>query len=1405
MEATENESPVERSQASLAWRFGLVALLLGLLSITSVGLGELRASFIQADDQASTKAVDEVAREVEQYVDRLLNSIERDGRRVSAHRDVRQQVSLAADSVYRPTAQRILLERLRRERLPERTSVELYDSEGDLLAWSDFSIPRGEGFEALPDSSHTRVVIDGSRRLVVIQIPVRDLDASVVGSVRIARVVEARVPVRNEYLREYRLADSWQRQIRIPFGLSFVTPPGPTIRTASLEDRSSFYIRAPDGMQIGRLQVPEPSAAVLALRVRARWSDVAAFWLTLLFGWGVFGLLHLTRFTTARYLDAPARRTLFAALGAGTVTAVAWWAVRFGLLALVVPARWFGRGLDGPDVFNPAFLATDFAGGVARTAGDLVITSGFSALFGLGALAFVLHISKRSVTRPQASRWGVFLALGVGALVAVGGIEFAGRLIGSSFADATIPYFDRAGPLPPLPVFFVLVAFLLVMLAAMSVAVAGLLWAWRSRTPWTGGWNHFAGSLAVVVGVTVVALPFLNTPAVTVLLGTIAAFLAAVYLSGAQARWGAPLTIRGALVLVLALASLVYPVVATAHVEKREALMVGAAEDFSEGQDARVLFAIEQVLGESSADDTLRKSLIAAASQNFRRGGRSLPTSAVNDTLAEPALPPLVQLDSIAADLVTGSLLASLADYSVSLGIFSPRGDSLAGYRDASVIEDEAVTSGAAPDRFSLARLRREFEAAGGDRLLVRQEAFRERLAAFRYAGLGPVRQGAEARLTGWVVIRVSPRPQRYVSETPFPQVLVPAGLYSDMGNGEVSFAEYRDGILVRSRGVEVGYRLPPTVQEAVAAHGDYWTTETVEDRTYRTYYLLEGAPNAEGGQERIMAVRIPEIEIYDHLFFLLRLTLAGLLLGCVIALISWPLRREYRMRYGRESRFRDRVLNRFLLVGVLAVAVTGLIGQRVIVEQNKSAVDDRLKRHLARVEALMPISGPFTEPEALLDGARPEVLAARAGLDLNLYSGPMLIASSRSQLVRQRLIDRRMPPDVYKRLFLEGERYAFAEERIGSFTYTTGFRAVAGHDGRVMGAIAVPSLPEQAAIEADQARMVAYLFGALLLLLIGIFALTTVMANQLTRPFRRLRAGLDSVGQGHIEAPIAADDAPDEVGELVDSFNKMQGQLAESRQRLAAQERQLAWREMARQVAHEIKNPLTPMKLSVQHLRRAYANKPSDDPKFSALLERISTTLIEQIDTLSRIAGEFSSFARMPRRVLEHVDLNEVVREAAALLHEDASSPENGSIRIELRLASEGLPVCADREEVRRAYINLLKNALQAMRESEDGGRATVTTDVSVVGPDGESDPEKIWAYSTVADTGPGITEEVRERIFEPNFSTKTSGMGLGLALVKRAVEESGGEIDFTTRLGEGTTFHLWWPLNMGPDEQPA
>ena len=211
----------------------------------------------------------------------------------------------------------------------------------------------------------------------------------------------------------------------------------------------------------------------------------------------------------------------------------------------------------------------------------------------------------------------------------------------------------------------------------------------------------------------------------------------------------------------------------------------------------------------------------------------------------------------------------------------------------------------------------------------------------------------------------------------------------------------------------------------------------------------------------------------------------------------------------------------------------------------------------------------------------------------------------------------------------------------------------------------------------------------------------------------------------------------------------------------------------MAKQVAHEIKNPLTPMKLSLQHLRQAVADRA---PNLGEIIERVTKTVTEQIDTLARIATEFSHFARMPERNFERCDVHRLLGESVELFRHIEG--------VEIRTTFSDTPIVlvADKDELRRVFVNILRNSVQAM---DRGGMIAVETEHRA--------HEGIIRFR---DTGAGIPEELRSKVFQPNFSTKTEGMGLGLAMSRRIVEDLNGRIDLESAVGRGTTITLTLPL---------
>ena len=294
--------------------------------------------------------------------------------------------------------------------------------------------------------------------------------------------------------------------------------------------------------------------------------------------------------------------------------------------------------------------------------------------------------------------------------------------------------------------------------------------------------------------------------------------------------------------------------------------------------------------------------------------------------------------------------------------------------------------------------------------------------------------------------------------------------------------------------------------------------------------------------------------------------------------------------------------------------------------------------------------------------------------------------------------------------------------------------------------------------------------FAYVLMVLVAIF-FAYIMSKFITKS---LKAISDKMYQTRFEKrnkKIAIDGASTEIKALVESYNNMIDALEESALKLASNEREQAWREMAKQVAHEVKNPLTPMRLSVQSFQQKF--NPEDKDIYKKV-EEYSKTLIQQIDTMSKIAEAFSSFAKMPTQNLEHLDFVEVLEHALDIFPDAVIS-----------FSSQKRPLFGDfdRDQLNRIVTNLVKNAIQSIPEDKIPKIQVLLSE------------KNSRIYIKVKDNGCGIEDAIAEKIFEPKFTTKTSGMGLGLPMVKNIIEAYGGYITYKTILGKGTLFEVSFP----------
>jgi signal transduction histidine kinase len=394
---------------------------------------------------------------------------------------------------------------------------------------------------------------------------------------------------------------------------------------------------------------------------------------------------------------------------------------------------------------------------------------------------------------------------------------------------------------------------------------------------------------------------------------------------------------------------------------------------------------------------------------------------------------------------------------------------------------------------------------------------------------------------------------------------------------------------------------------------------------------------------------------------------------------------------------------------------------------------------------------------------------------DINVYDQQgRLLVSSNDRIYDQNIMGSLMNPGAFRELQSQKISGFIREEKLGDLTYISAYYTIFDNDLNVKGYLNLPYFTNRQDLFreiSDYATTIINLFA----LVFAIAALVAyVIAHRITEPLNLIRLQMGLVKLGARNAPIEWNHN-DEIGLLIAEYNKMINELEVSSNKLAEGERQGAWREMAKQVAHEIKNPLTPMKLSLQHLQYAIERK---DPNLDDKYKKTTDLLIKQIDSLSKMAEEFSAFAKMPEARLEEVSLAVLIDETVQLFSKEQD------FSIHYTPISNELKVQVDPHQMTRVFTNIFKNATQAIPDNTKG-LLRVSGQV-----------EKGNIVLRFEDNGKGIPDALAPHIFSPNFSTKNSGMGLGLAMSKKIVEQFGGKISFQSAEGKGTTFFITLPL---------
>jgi two-component system, NtrC family, nitrogen regulation sensor histidine kinase NtrY len=396
-------------------------------------------------------------------------------------------------------------------------------------------------------------------------------------------------------------------------------------------------------------------------------------------------------------------------------------------------------------------------------------------------------------------------------------------------------------------------------------------------------------------------------------------------------------------------------------------------------------------------------------------------------------------------------------------------------------------------------------------------------------------------------------------------------------------------------------------------------------------------------------------------------------------------------------------------------------------------------------------------------------------GTDINFYDlQGNLVVSSNLIVYSKGILSEKMNPQAYYNLHNRNLVQFINDEQMGKVTYQSIYSPVRNEEGKAYAYLNIPSFDSQLELKREISNFLVTIINlnAFIFLIAGAIAL--FITNRITSSFTLIGDKMRAINLGKTNEEIPWH-RNDEIGGLVTEYNKMVNKLEASAAQLAKSEREGAWREMARQVAHEIKNPLTPMKLSIQYLQKAIDN---NSPNVKEMTSGVARTLVEQIDHLSKIAADFSQFANIGNSKNEVFDLHEMLSSLSSLY----LATEN--LEFHWQPVPQRIMLFSDKTQLNRLFTNLLQNAVEASATNENK-EISMTEELN-----GE------FITIKITDNGDGIPPHIQEKIFTPNFTTKTSGTGLGLAMSKSIVEQAKGELWFETKEGEGTTFFVKIPL---------
>lgn len=476
-----------------------------------------------------------------------------------------------------------------------------------------------------------------------------------------------------------------------------------------------------------------------------------------------------------------------------------------------------------------------------------------------------------------------------------------------------------------------------------------------------------------------------------------------------------------------------------------------------------------------------------------------------------------------------------------------------------------------------------------------------------------------------------------------------------------------------------------------------------------------------------------------------------------------------------QASSLTRRIQTTVILLLLLSIAAVGITSSKLVSDQfdkdNEKQLLEKSNTILSELSGLLQKSDTISDISIELIDLTIKKYAYVFNSEISIFDNSgVLYNTSQPRLYELGLAAPLLNSEAFQNLKTDLASSFCSRDKAGNLNYLSLYAPIYNSNKKLLGYLNLPYFGKQSELINELSGIISTLINVYVILFIISIISGLVLSGYITLPLRILKQQMAKVSLGTKNEAIVWQ-SDDEVGKLVSEYNAMIEKLDKSAGLLAKSERETAWREMAKQVAHEIKNPLTPMKLNLQYLQHVIKNNPDD---FEERFTKASNNIIEQIDALANIATEFSNFAKLPSGELEKIDLAEIIRSTVDLFEKE------NSISITVQLHEPHLFVMADKEQMLRVFNNLLKNAIQATSEVE---HPQIVINSKAY--------EENYLIS-ISDNGCGIPESLKQKIFTPNFTTKSTGSGLGLAMIKNIFDTIQAKIWFESEEHKGSIFYL-------------